>query len=1028
MYRTNALENKRSKSYKIYGLAIKDLATLTYSARLLLLFSILLIGASLVKAQTTASVSSAPLTAGTRKLMLSGTGKDHTVDWDFYCTAGQNSGKWSQIAVPSNWELQGFGAYNYGLDKDSLRLNEKGLYKYKFNAPAAWKGQVVRIVFEGVMTDATVKINGQLAGPMHQGAFYVFRYDISKLLRYGKENVLEVTVAKNSANLSVNKAERKGDFWIFGGIFRPVYLEAMPTAFLDRVSVDGKADGSFKALAHVALPDLKNERFSVEAQLFDQAGKPVGDLLEGAKTNENNEPVKKSGNTATKSTSKQEVFLLEGTYRNIHSWTPETPDLYKIRFTLKNGGKIIHQVEKKIGFRTVEVRQRDGIYVNGVKIKFKGVNHHSFWPSTGRTTNRQMSIDDVLMLKDMNMNAVRMSHYPPDAHFLDACDSLGLFVLDELTGWHQKYDTAVGSKLVGEMIAHDENHPSIIMWDNGNEGGFNFGLDPLFADYDLQKRPLIHPWAVFGGMDTQHYINYDYGNGTHLHGHNIVFPTEFLHGLYDGGLGAGLGDYWKQMWTSPLSAGGFLWVFADEAVVRTDRGGVLDADGDHGPDGIVGPYHEKEGSYNAIKEIWSPVFIDHREITPAFDGRFHVENRYSYTNLNQLQYDWQLLDAGAPEVNKKQSANHGIDSLTMVSSSVVKASGSVDGTGVPDVAPGAWGDLQLQLPKDFEQADFLKLRVRSNEPGRPVILEKTYPIKRPARKAAELIANLKQQLGSNASLKTESSAAHYIVEGARMVDGGAAEPFSYQFNRQTGILEKIRFGKDDLPFNNGPVLCDGTALITGFTMEDKKDSVVLTASFEHKSDLSKLRWVIYPDGLLKMDVGYFPHQYDFDYAGVSFDFPEAKVKGVQRMGAGPFRVWKNRMEGVQLGTWYNDYNNTITGENVPKMIYPEFKGYFADLYWMKLLTDNRPITVICADEDVFLRLFTPQSPAKPYNTAPAFPKGSISFMHGITPIGTKSQVAENMGPSGRKNMYYDYGKDKEYEKPLTLYFYFGTGQ
>ena len=106
------------------------------------------------------------------------------------------------------------------------------------------------------------------------------------------------------------------------------------------------------------------------------------------------------------------------------------------------------------------------------------------------------------MMKDMNMNAVRMSHYPPDDHFLDACDSLGLFVLDELAGWHGHYDTPTGTKLVREMIAHDVNHPSIIIWCNGNEGGHNFELDHVFDENDNQKRTVIHPWQLFNGSSA----------------------------------------------------------------------------------------------------------------------------------------------------------------------------------------------------------------------------------------------------------------------------------------------------------------------------------------------------------------------------------------------------------------------------------------------------------------------------------------------------------------------------------------------
>src|SRR4051812_43697828 len=157
---------------------------------------------------------------------LSGTGSDHTLNWEFYCTDGRNAGKWTSIPVPSCWELQGFGKYDYGFAKDSVRGKESGLYKYNFKIPSTWSGKKISIVFEGVMTDALVKVNGKVAGTMHQGAFYSFKYDITGLLK--KDNLLEVKVDKHSANASVNEAERKGDFWIFGGIFRPVYLEAVP--------------------------------------------------------------------------------------------------------------------------------------------------------------------------------------------------------------------------------------------------------------------------------------------------------------------------------------------------------------------------------------------------------------------------------------------------------------------------------------------------------------------------------------------------------------------------------------------------------------------------------------------------------------------------------------------------------------------------------------------------------------------------------------------------------------------------------
>src|SRR6185437_3128865 len=141
------------------------------------------------------------------------------------------------------------------------------------------------------------------------------------------------------------------------------------------------------------------------------------------------------------------VVKMNTTISSPKLWSTEFPNLYNVVFSLEQNGKIIHSVKQRFGFRTIEIRERDGVYINGVKIKFKGVCRHSFWPSTGRTMSERRSLADVQMIKDMNMNAVRMSHYPGDDHFYNLCDSLGLFVLDELAGWHGHYDTPTGKVL-----------------------------------------------------------------------------------------------------------------------------------------------------------------------------------------------------------------------------------------------------------------------------------------------------------------------------------------------------------------------------------------------------------------------------------------------------------------------------------------------------------------------------------------------------------------------------------------------------
>ena len=540
----------------------------------------------------------------TETLYLSGTGADHTVDWEFLCSAGMRSGQWTTIPVPSCWEQQGFGSYNYGHDKLEDRLNETGQYRYNFTVPANWSGKEVLIVFDGVMTDASVKINGKQAGPVHQGAFYRFSYDITKLLRFGKENTLEVLVKKSSDNMTVTLAERKADFWIFGGIFRPVWLEARPKTNIKRVAVDAKADGTF--IADVYLSGTIKNANSIKVDIQD---------------------IDKSENKASFVTKVDgSVIRVEGKLNNPNRWTPESPHRYRAVFSLMNNETVIHRHSETIGFRTVEVRAEDGVYVNGVRIMMQGVNRHTFHPDYGRTSSKALSIQAVNLMKDMNMNAVRMSHYSPDKHFLEVCDSLGLFVLDELTAWQKpSYDDIVGRKLLEELIARDANHPCVIFWDNGNEGGENNNLNDDFAELDIQKREVLHPWQDYEKTNTKHYIDYNYLALDGFSKRKVFFPTEFLHGLYDGGHGAGLEDYWLRMWNDPLCAGGFLWVFADESVKRTDRNGELDSDGNHAPDGILGPYSEKEGSFYTIKEIWAPIYFEkrlsHRNLTEYSESK-----------------------------------------------------------------------------------------------------------------------------------------------------------------------------------------------------------------------------------------------------------------------------------------------------------------------------------------------------------------------------------------------------------------------
>ncbi len=889
---------------------------------------------------------------GTEVMYLSGTDKDNTVDWEFFCNDGRNSGHWSTIPVPSCWEQYGFGTYNYGRDKNPA--NEYGKYRYRFSIPAEWLGKHIEIVFEGSMTDTEVKINGQKAGPVHQGAFYRFTHNITDLVKTG-ENVLEVTVWKRSSNESVNNAERRADYWVFGGIFRPVYLRAFPTEHIERTAIDARADGAF--LMDVFLRNA-DQADSVSLIIQDITGKSVGRKLTFP-VNYNRVEVK----------------------HHIHEpklWTAETPNLYQAIVHLQQGNTILHTVYENFGFRTIEVRRGEGIFLNGQRIKIMGVNRHSFWPQSGRTLSKQLNIADVNLIKEMNMNAVRMSHYPPDADFLDACDSLGLYVLDELAGWHDAYDTAVGEKLVREMITRDVNHPSIIFWNNGNENGNNQELDDDFHKYDPQKRIILYPWDTRNGVNTSHYQTFEMYLKL-AEGPDILLPTEIWHGLYDGGHAAGTEDFWKAMYDKPLVAGFFCWVLTDDGIVRTDQNRRIDTDGNHAPDGIVGPYREKEGSFFALKETLAPVHISLTRIDEKFDGKIPVENRYDFTNLNQCSFEYWLADYPLPQENET--------GYRVVKLSRIEA---------PSIAPHECGFLETSLPQDFYNHDALFLK--AIDPFGREIITRSFPI----TKASDIVARIIPPPKYQATGSEENGIISVTAGRLKM-----------QFNKGDGILQSVNYDGTDISLHNGPRLSIGGVKSINLKHYVQGKNYVIDIS--HVSGNFKyMKWTIMGNEWVKLDYGYEPYGY-YDALGISFQYPEEKVLSKKWLGNGPFRVWKNRQSGNLLNVWHNKYNNTITGVTYD---YPEFKGYFSNVYWGVIETTEKPITIVIANDNLYLRVFTPENGPAPRGAVSVFPRGDISILHEITPIGTKINTVDNTGPSGLKNH-----ANGLYEG--TVYFFFG---
>jgi hypothetical protein len=876
----------------------------------------------------------------TQRLMLSGQGPSDAVEWDFMVSGGRRAGVQARIPVPSQWEQHGFGAYDYGYTPMAGKNRESGQYRRSFTVPAEWRGQQVRIVFEGVMTDATVRVNGRPAGPTHQGGFYRFHYDITGLVRFGEVNSLEVLVHKMSANPLLEQAERNADYWVFGGIYRPVWLEARPAQAIEWTAIDARADGALRLKVHLAGKGTANQ---VRVRVLDRAGKPVGETLAAT-----------SGADG--------VAEVGGSIPGVSAWSAEEPNLYDFEISLLDGGNLVHRVRERGGFRSMELRPNEGLFINGTRVTLKGVNRHSFRPASGRALDPADCLEDLRLIKAMNMNAVRCSHYPPEKAFLEACDELGLYVINELCTWQKPaIDTPTARRLIGQMIRRDVNHPSILIWANGNEGGWNTEVDGDFAVWDIQRRPVIHPWEFSGGLQTKHYPDWNLLNQL-LDGGQLFLPTEFLHGLYDGGHGAGLEDYWNAITSRPNGIGGFLWVLADEGLVRTDRGGRIDVDGNHAPDGILGPNHQLEDSFFTIKDIFNPVQIDMRRLPQDFDGRIEVSNRYDFRSLEGCRFRWLLRDSTRP----------------------AGPAGEIPAPAIP-----AQGRGTIQIPLPAEWRDFKTLELTAIDREGAELWTWAWPLRGPR-------ADGGSQGGKVLMVR------HKSMSGRREASAGGCQ---FVFSEQDGRLLGILAANQPVGIHNGPritalgpqshlsyaPLPEAPAGKVDFTnLEDGSLQITATGT----CGLESFTWTLTRGGRLTLAYQYRPGEQPLYFHGITFDLDDSRVSDIAWTGQGPRRVWANRMRGTRHGLFAHPYRKLRVGEEFD---YPVGPGYYAGVHEFRVSGPDGDWSARPLQDDTFVRIGTRD---EGYPLVTWWPDGDFSVLHAIPGIGNKMHPPQRTGPQG----------------------------
>lgn len=552
--------------------------------------------------------------------------------WDFQL----NNESWSKIKVPGNWEMQGFDVPQYAKNL----VNSTALYKRSFSVPKSWKGNLVRITFDGVNYGYTFSINGQEIGSFHS-SYTRKSFDVTRWVKFDAENQIEVKVTTQPRGylFDVN------DDWSLSGISRPVYLSMVPVSHIEDFTVQTTLDEKD------ALVSVKTDVVGVEKN----KAQVIGEILDA------------SGKV---------VCHINEKILNAHLWTAETPYLYTLRLKLMNKKKILHQVERKFGVR--QISWEHAIFkINGLPVKLKGVNHHDISPINGRAISDEELLEDMRLMKDANINTIRMSHYPPSERLLELCDSMGMYVVDEVP-------YGFGDQWLGKMeylkdlkerayytLLRDKNHPSVVIWSVGNENPITrIGLETGKYVYKMDStRPYLFPQThkpfakmIAADYDSITMYSLHYPAPTELkkvanETRHPVMHTEYAHAL---GLDFGqMQDVVERWYRHPQLAGGCVWMLFDQGLLRksdtpvdknaytpyawVDDHTYYDTYDDYGADGILYANRKPQADYWQVRKVYAPVRMQLRNYHNGI-AYLRVINRYDFTNLKDLQFDWKLKE------------------------------------------------------------------------------------------------------------------------------------------------------------------------------------------------------------------------------------------------------------------------------------------------------------------------------------------------------------------------------------------------
>lgn len=576
---------------------------------------------------------------------------------DFY-KSEYNVSTWKDIKVPGNMELQGYGTPIFTniihpfkpANPPAIPTNDNpvGSYRRTFKIDKTWTGKNVFINFDGVESAYYLWINGVKVG-YSENSYSHSEFNITPYIKPG-DNIIAVQVYRYSDGSYLEDQ----DFWRLSGIFRDVYLYAKAPLSIRDYTVVTDLDAAYKDAQLKCSVDLRNTNlkdkgeYTATIDLYDQ-GKKI---------------VSKSSSTLTVLNKPNQRIMLEAPVVAPHKWNSDDPYLYTMVITIADSKGVATEVlATKVGFRKIE--WKTGVLtVNGVRTIVRGVNRHEHDPITGRYISRESMIQDIKLMKQHNINAVRTCHYPDCPEWYDLCDEYGIYLCDEANleshafwgkfandpSWKDAFmDRAYG------LVERDKNHPSILYWSMGNESGFgpnHVAMSKWTHEYD-PTRPVHYNPAdndpsvdILGPMypTVEGFIRLAKDEK------RPVIMCEYAHSM--GNSTGNLKEYWEPVYKLPRAQGGHIWDWVDQGFFATHSNGkkfIANGGQMNDPqsekltafDGLVNADRQVQPELLELKYIMQPLRF---EAIDAAAGKFKVKNWNEYTNANKYSITWKMLE------------------------------------------------------------------------------------------------------------------------------------------------------------------------------------------------------------------------------------------------------------------------------------------------------------------------------------------------------------------------------------------------